>query len=416
MVSPQEAKSASEDGSIGACASHSARTRSGQRRSPMAGTPTASSTFRRTYRRYSVARSSEEHSTSPNGTRDSIAMPRRIWSSRPSCGAGLRISLRGGTPRCGPIPPARSSRPARRASRPSRISRRRYPSSSAARRTSPSPTSPISRTPAIFSATESGRNLRIGVREHAMDAIANGIPYLGGFIPYAATFLTFSDYIRGSVRLAALSGLGVIYVWTHDSVGLGEDGPTHPPVEHSRRSGQMPELWLVRPGDANEAVSATLPGTAALARAGVARGGYVLVRASTEASGGSPELILIATGSGSAPGSPSRQGRPSAGTAGSATPARSWPWTASARQRRPRRGGAARLRRRAGRRAPVCGSSGKASRAAFRDRPSEAPRTCVAKITGRFAGVQPTWRCSVARVLSPRAGPNRGVASGERCG
>ena len=170
-----------------------------------------------------------------------------------------------------------------------------------------------------FSAAAHGRNLRFGVREHAMGGVANGIAYHGGFIPYAGTFLTFSDYMRGAVRLAALSGLGVIYVWTHDSVGLGEDGPTHQPIEHFAALRAIPDLWLIRPGDANETVAAwalaierragpvalalsrqklpTLPGTAALARAGVARGGYVLRPASTEVAGGSPELILIATGS-----------------------------------------------------------------------------------------------------------------------
>ena len=101
---------------------------------------------------------------------------------------------------------------------------------------------------------EPGRNLRFGVREHAMGGIANGIAYHGGFIPYDATFLNFSDYMRGSVRLAALAGLHVIYVWTHDSVGLGEDGPTHQPVEHYAALRAMPNLWFVRPGDANETV------------------------------------------------------------------------------------------------------------------------------------------------------------------
>ena len=87
-----------------------------------------------------------------------------------------------------------------------------------------------------------------------MGGIANGIAYHGGFIPYVATFLTFSDYMRGSVRLAALAGLHVIYVWTHDSVGLGEDGPTHQPVEHYAALRAIPNLWFVRPGDANETV------------------------------------------------------------------------------------------------------------------------------------------------------------------
>lgn len=172
-----------------------------------------------------------------------------------------------------------------------------------------------------FDAGHAGRNIRFGVREHAMGGIANGIAYHGGFLPYAATFLTFSDYMRGSVRVAALSGLHVIYVWTHDSVGLGEDGPTHQPVEHYAALRAIPNLWFVRPGDANEAAAAwalaverpsiagaasgpvalaftrqklpTLPGTKEGAREGVRRGGYVL----REAAGGRAELILIGTGS-----------------------------------------------------------------------------------------------------------------------
>ena len=170
-----------------------------------------------------------------------------------------------------------------------------------------------------FEAGSPGRNLRFGVREHAMGGIANGIAYHRGFLPYAGTFLTFSDYMRGSVRLAALSGLHVVYVWTHDSVALGEDGPTHQPVEHAAALRAMPNLWFVRPGDANETSAAwalaversggpvalalsrqklpTLPGTDRLAADGVSRGGYVLRAASNEAGGGQPDLILIATGS-----------------------------------------------------------------------------------------------------------------------
>jgi len=175
--------------------------------------------------------------------------------------------------------------------------------------------------PDSFEADNPGRNLRFGVREHAMGAIANGIAYHGGFLPYVATFLTFSDYMRGSVRLAALSGLHVVYVWTHDSVGLGEDGPTHQPVEHYAALRAIPNLWFLRPGDANEAAAAwalaverpdidgaasgpvalaftrqklpTLPGTREHAREGVRRGGYIL----REASSGKPELILVGTGS-----------------------------------------------------------------------------------------------------------------------
>ncbi len=172
-----------------------------------------------------------------------------------------------------------------------------------------------------FEAGHAGRNIRFGVREHAMGGIANGLAYHGGFIPYCATFLTFSDYMRGSVRIAALSGLHVVYVWTHDSVGLGEDGPTHQPVEHYAALRAIPNLWFLRPGDGNETAAAwalaverptvtgaangpvalaltrqklpTLPGTREKAREGVKRGGYVL----REASSGSPEMILVGTGS-----------------------------------------------------------------------------------------------------------------------
>jgi transketolase len=170
-----------------------------------------------------------------------------------------------------------------------------------------------------FEPDDAGRNIWFGVREHAMGGASNGIAYHGGFIPYAGTFLTFSDYMRGSVRLAALSGLHVIYVWTHDSIGLGEDGPTHQPVEHYAALRAIPNLWFIRPGDANEAAAAwavaierggespsgpiglsltrqklpVLPGTAGKARDGVARGGYVL----REASGGTPKIVFIGTGS-----------------------------------------------------------------------------------------------------------------------
>ncbi len=162
-----------------------------------------------------------------------------------------------------------------------------------------------------------GRNIRFGVREHAMGGIANGISLYGGFIPYAGTFLTFSDYMRGSVRLAALSCRQVVYVWTHDSVALGEDGPTHQPVEHVAALRAMPNLHVIRPGDGNETAAAwrcaveradgptalalsrqklpILAGTAELARDGVARGGYVLRDASGDAT--HPDLIIIATGS-----------------------------------------------------------------------------------------------------------------------
>ncbi|HEU5161072.1 MAG TPA: transketolase [Streptosporangiaceae bacterium] len=160
-----------------------------------------------------------------------------------------------------------------------------------------------------------GRTLHFGVREHAMGAILSGIALHGGTRPYGGTFLIFSDYMRPAVRLAALMGLPVTYVWTHDSVGLGEDGPTHQPVEQLWALRAIPGLDVVRPADANETAVAwrtilehtdrpaglcltrqKLPtfDRAALAGAeGTARGGYVLA----DASHGTPQVILIATGS-----------------------------------------------------------------------------------------------------------------------
>src|SRR5207247_10193543 len=101
-----------------------------------------------------------------------------------------------------------------------------------------------------------GRNIHFGIREHAMAAATNGLALHGGVLPFAATFLGFSDYMRPSIRLAALSGARVIYVWTHDSIGLGEDGPTHQPVEHLASLRAMPNMMVIRPGDAAETVEA----------------------------------------------------------------------------------------------------------------------------------------------------------------
>ena len=160
-----------------------------------------------------------------------------------------------------------------------------------------------------------GRNFHFGVREHGMGSICNGLALYGGLIPYGATFLIFSDYMRPSVRLAALMKLHVIYVWTHDSIGLGEDGPTHQPVEHAAALRAIPGLTFIRPGDATEtaeawrAALAHSAGPVALAltrqklpvidraryapAAGLHRGAYVM----SEAEGGAPEVVLIATGS-----------------------------------------------------------------------------------------------------------------------
>ena len=174
---------------------------------------------------------------------------------------------------------------------------------------------PPERGSVMFPGDRYGRNLHFGVREHAMGAIANGIALEGHTRPYVATFLVFSDYMRGAVRMAAIMGLPVVYVWTHDSIGVGEDGPTHQPVEHLTALRAIPGLTVVRPGDANETVAAwrtalattdspvaltlsrqavpVLAGTAELATDGLPRGGYVLA----EASNGAPQLLLIGTGS-----------------------------------------------------------------------------------------------------------------------
>jgi transketolase len=160
----------------------------------------------------------------------------------------------------------------------------------------------------------SGRNLHFGVREHAMAAAANGLA-LSGLRPYCGTFFVFTDYLRPAMRLSALMQLPVLYILTHDSIGLGEDGPTHQPVEHLAACRAIPHLFVFRPGDANEVAEAyrvilrnndrpaalvlsrqnlpTLDRTRFGAASGVARGAYIL----SEAPGGRPEVILIGTGS-----------------------------------------------------------------------------------------------------------------------
>ena len=174
---------------------------------------------------------------------------------------------------------------------------------------------PHDRESKMFPGNKYGRTLHFGIREHGMGAIMNGIALHGGTRVYGGTFLTFSDYMRGAVRLAALMQLPVTYVWTHDSIGLGEDGPTHQPIEHLWALRAIPHLAVVRPGDANETVAAwkhileqpTNPSALALSRQnlpvvdrsnglasadGTAKGGYVLAEAD-----GDPQVILIATGS-----------------------------------------------------------------------------------------------------------------------
>jgi transketolase len=171
----------------------------------------------------------------------------------------------------------------------------------------------IAGSPKVLAGHFDGRNLRFGIREHAMGSMANGFAYYGMFVPFTATFLTFSDYMRPPIRLAALSRLQVIHVFTHDSVFLGEDGPTHQAVEHVSALRLIPHVHVWRPADALECAAAWAvalerkdgpseiilsrqkvaeppPGTSAT---DAARGGYVLLREE----GGDPQVIFMATGS-----------------------------------------------------------------------------------------------------------------------
>ncbi|MSO58442.1 MAG: transketolase, partial [Thermoleophilia bacterium] len=168
----------------------------------------------------------------------------------------------------------------------------------------------------LFAATHVGRNIAFGIREHAMAAIVNGIALEPAMLkPYGSTFLIFSDYMRPSVRLSALMGLPVVWVWTHDSVAVGEDGPTHQPIEHHMALRAIPNLWYVRPADANETAMAwrlaleradgpvalaltrqkvpTLDRTEVAPAEGALRGGYTLWQSGE----GEPDLLLLATGS-----------------------------------------------------------------------------------------------------------------------
>ena len=164
-----------------------------------------------------------------------------------------------------------------------------------------------------FGWEEGGHNLQFGIREHAMGAIALGMAHHGGVIPYAATFLVFSDYMRPPIRLAGLSEQRVIFVFTHDSIGLGEDGPTHQPIEQLMALRAIPNVWVFRPADANEVAESWRqailrtdgPSLLVLSRQklpiidrsqyasaqGTARGAYVLNQV------GNPEIVLLATGS-----------------------------------------------------------------------------------------------------------------------
>ena len=169
----------------------------------------------------------------------------------------------------------------------------------------------------VFSAaTPEGRLIHFGVREHGMGTVMNGMAAHGGALPVGGTFFVFSDYMRGAVRVAAVSGLNVIYSWTHDSLGVGEDGPTHQPIEQLASLRAMPGLRLIRPADGNETVAAwriavaasgptalvlsrqdlpVLVGSTELAARGVARGAYVL--STTADADELPDVVLVGTGS-----------------------------------------------------------------------------------------------------------------------
>jgi transketolase len=164
------------------------------------------------------------------------------------------------------------------------------------------------------SENRSGRNFHFGIREHGMGGILNGMALYGGVIPYGGTFMVFSDYMRPSIRLASLSGVRPIYVFTHDSVGLGEDGPTHQPIEHLASLRAIPKVIVIRPADANETVEAwkvaiehkgspvvlaltrqkvpVLDRTKMASAENLAKGAYVLVQSEK-----TPEVILLASGS-----------------------------------------------------------------------------------------------------------------------
>jgi transketolase len=172
---------------------------------------------------------------------------------------------------------------------------------------------PIKDSTKVEAGQYSGRNLRFGIREHAMGAMANGFAYYGWYIPFTATFLTFSDYMRPAIRLAALSRLQVVHVFTHDSVFLGEDGPTHQPIEQVASLRLIPHVHVWRPADAVECAAAWTaalerrdgPSELILSRQKVAeppagthaddarKGGYVILREE----GGAPEVVFLATGS-----------------------------------------------------------------------------------------------------------------------
>ncbi len=267
----------------------------------------------------------------------------------------------------------------------------------------------------MFPGNKYGRTLHFGIREHGMGAILNGIVLHGLTRPYGGTFLVFSDYMRASVRLAALMGQPVTYVWTHDSIGLGEDGPTHQPVEHLWALRAIPGLDVVRPGDANETAVAwrtilertdrpaglcltrqELPvldrsaGGPGLASAeGTARGGYVLA----EADGGTPEVILIATGSEVQIALDARDLLQATGSAPGWCPCRAWS------------GSPSRTPPTASRCCPPRSGPGSASRLASRSAGASSSATPARASAWNISAPRPTTRsCTRSSVSPPSAG------------
>ena len=168
--------------------------------------------------------------------------------------------------------------------------------------------------PSLSPDDHSGRNFHFGIREHGMGSVMNGMSVHGGFIPYGATFLIFSDYMRPAVRLAGIMNRHVVYVYTHDSIGLGEDGPTHQPIEQLSTLRAIPDFTLIRPADASETAEAWraalkqhgpvalvltrqklgfIDRTKYASAAGVAKGAYIL----SDSPGGAPQVVLMSSGS-----------------------------------------------------------------------------------------------------------------------
>ncbi len=298
-------------------ASRSARKRSAAPRRSWAGRRSPRSTCPKTPsttggRRWRAVRRSR-----PNGvpglppTRRTTPRPRASSSSgsRERCPRdGTRASRRSGR-RTGRSPPGR-----RRGS-PCRRSRRRVPNLVGGSADLGGSTGTTLKQGGVFGPDSTGRTFHWGVREHGMASCLNGIAAHGGLRPFGSTFLVFSDYMKPAIRLAAIMRLPVIYIGTHDSIGVGEDGPTHQPIEHLAMLRAIPNLVVLRPADATETIEAwraaaarrdgptmlvltrqklpVLDRTALGPAAGTARGAYVLL----DPPGGTPQAILIATGS-----------------------------------------------------------------------------------------------------------------------